>query len=126
MEDCPHCGGRLEWLAVESNPLHAVCSACGRDVWAVAHPALPAPSAEESAPVRVAVRWRAGQPSHAELLALKRLLPELRDRPITELAGQARAVATWPLGTQPLYYARGFREQAERCGLEVVWEAAEA
>src|SRR5262245_6884299 len=125
MDDCPHCGGRLNWLT-ESNPMHAVCSSCGRDVLAVVDPAPPKPSVEDSVLVRVAVRWQAAEPSPRELLALKQFVPELRDRPVTDLARQAKGSSEWELGTHPLYFARGLREEAKKCGLQVGWQVAEA
>jgi hypothetical protein len=126
VEDCPHCDGRLDWLPSESSLVHAVCLGCGQDLWAVADPAPPLPSPEESVAVRVFIRWPGGGPTHAELLALKRFLPDLRDRPITEVARRARVAAEWPLGTHPLYVARGLQWEAEREGLHVAWEAVAA
>jgi hypothetical protein len=99
---------------------------CGREVSAIVEYMPPVPSAEDSVTVQVAIRWQGGKPTDAEVLALKRFVPELHDRPITEVARRALATTEWPLGMHPLYYARGLKWQAEREGLQVVWASAEA
>ena len=72
--------------------------------------------------VRVVARWRDGRASTAEVAALRRLLPELRDRPVVKVFRAARAATEWVLAICHPAHARPIREQAERAGLAVVVE----
>lgn len=67
--------------------------------------------------VRVVARWRDGRASNAEVAALRRFLPVLRDRPAAEVFREARASAEWVLATCHPAHATWIREQAERAGL---------
>jgi hypothetical protein len=74
--------------------------------------------------VRVVVRWRTGCASYAEIVALRQLVPELRDRPAADVFREARDSTEWVLATCEPDEARRVREQAERAGLLVVVEPA--
>ncbi len=76
--------------------------------------------------MRVVARWRDGIASTAEVAALRRLLPELRDRPVAAVFREARLSNEWVLATCHPADARRIREEAERVGLAAVVEPAPA
>jgi hypothetical protein len=69
--------------------------------------------------VRLVARWYGGTPSAQELAALQSLLPAARDRPLSELAEEARGSAGWVLGVFPPEEGEAAREAAERARLVV-------
>lgn len=80
------------------------------------------PSLPDEPDVRVVVRWRDGHASHAEIAALRQLLPELRDRPAADVFREARASTEWALATCHPAHVPALRKQAERVGLIVIVE----
>lgn len=74
------------------------------------------------AEVQVVVRWRNGHASHRELAALRELMPELRDRPASEVFREARQTTEWVVVTCYGGEAQRRRDDAERLGLVAVIE----
>jgi hypothetical protein len=71
---------------------------------------------------RVSIRFRAGTPSAAELVAIRRSLPHCRDLPPAELRDAIRASGALALGEMPTPEARSVIERATAQGLDVVAE----
>lgn len=76
------------------------------------HPPLP-----DEPDIQVVTRWQNGRASCEELLALWRFLPEVRDRPASEVFRQARSSTGWVLAVCHPAEARRICELAERAGL---------
>jgi hypothetical protein len=72
--------------------------------------------------VQVVAKWRNGTVSLTEIVAIRRLLPTVRDWPLSRVFAQARASSGWVLTvTQPAHARRAVQE-AERVGLLAVVE----
>ncbi|VTR93518.1 unnamed protein product [Gemmata massiliana] len=72
--------------------------------------------------VRVVARWREGRASHEEVLALRRFLPDVRDRPLVEVLREVQAVPDWVLAVCHPLEARRVCELAQRAGLIAIVE----
>lgn len=72
--------------------------------------------------VQVVARWRDGRASLAEVMAVRRLLPAVRDWPASQAFEQARASSGWVLAVGHPAHARRAALEAERAGLVVVVE----
>ncbi len=73
---------------------------------------------------RVTIRFQRGTPSVAELLAVRRCLPQFRDTPPAALRASIGRAGFLPLGEMPTREARRLVEDARAAGLEVVAENA--
>ena len=124
-DKCDRCGEPMSLLN-DTNPFHCKCNSCGHEMWFLADPPTPEPSAADLVSVEVVLQWAGNSPTHQELLALKQFLPELQNMPIIEVARRGHATSSWPLGTHPLYHARGLRSRAEQCGLQLAWIVTDA
>ena len=72
--------------------------------------------------VQVVAKWHDGRASLAEVMAVRRLLPTVHHRPVSQVLEQARASAGWVVAVcQPLDAPR-LAQQAAAVGLVVVVE----
>lgn len=72
--------------------------------------------------VQVVARWRDGRASLAEVVAVRRLLPAVRDWPVSQAFEQARASAGWVVAVCQPADAPRLVQQAAAVGLVAVVE----
>jgi hypothetical protein len=63
--------------------------------------------------VRAAICWRGVRPSHKEILAMRRLIPEFRDRPMHELYATLNGAPNWPPGSIRVAVYAAFKSKPE-------------
>jgi hypothetical protein len=80
-------------------PLVLRCTVCAYEQSVQWDPAPPPPNPKDLERVRAAVCWRRGRPSHNEMLAMRRFIPEFRDKPMRELHAVLNGAPNWPLGS---------------------------
>lgn len=113
-------------LLNDTNPFHCKCESCGREMYFLADPAPPEPSAADLASVDVVIEWKNVRASAEEILAVRQFVPELQNRPLTEVYAAVHETSRWPLGRHSRFVARGIQVDAARFGLNVVMEPVEA
>ena len=64
--------------------------------------------------VQVVFRWKGGRASNEEVRALQRLLPELRDRSLSDVVQEIRSSTEWILATCHPTRARGIASKPSR------------
>jgi hypothetical protein len=111
-------------LLNDSNPFHCRCEVCGHEMFYLADPPPPEPSAEDLEPVELAIHWKDGGATFTEFVALRQFVTDLRDRPTAEVYAAVRQSKKWPLGVVERRWARVIRERAARVGLVVEIESA--
>src|SRR4051812_25305133 len=121
IQRCDSCGGPMSLLN-DTNPFHCKCESCGRDMYCLADPAPPVPSPVDLVSVEVAVQWKNVRASAEEILALRRFVPELRNRPMAEVYAAVLETTRWPLGRHARFIARRIQVDDARIGLNVVME----
>src|SRR5688572_19416635 len=97
IQRCDSCGGSISLLN-DTNPFRCKCESCGREMYFLADPPPPAPSAADLASVEVFIQWKGVRASNEEIVALRQFGLELRDRPLAEVFAAVHEFTIWPLG----------------------------
>lgn len=119
---CPHCGSQMS-VRGPARLVRGRCSQCGREVVI---------KVEESDPTRgillptarVAIQLTPG-PLATELVALRRLVPELRNESLADLRARLANRTEWVLNAVPQMEIETLQQQAHDSGISLVVTAEE-
>jgi hypothetical protein len=119
---CPHCGGTVgEFHDIEhSRDRVAICEN-GHEVLVHGIPFIPEQWADESGPRlwRAIVRWPDRAPSKEDIIALRKLSPQLAQHSLVEVGKKVREDRELEIARHVIGDARQLQEEAAKLGIAV-------